>query len=170
MESRRTMDSTDGFVGTNWSRCHDGSPAIRTCAVVRVLDGRASDGGAERLRASRVERAHLPPFEKRGGKGTEGAASIHERATAGAGGIRFARRASLGPLPAGVLPIGGAGEVSGGRNRGAGEHEGDGVVLRFRSVSLGISTAGFKWPDRIRPVGPVIGRARKRPRCSECGR
>ena len=63
------------------------------------------------------------------------------------------------------LPICRAGELDCvGRIGGAGEHEGDGMVRGFNSIALGIPTADFEWPARIRSSGPVNRSTGERPR------
>src|SRR5713226_3210712 len=95
----------------------------------------------------------------------------HEWTAAGAGRVRFGWRSSLEPLPASVLPVCGGGKLDRvGRIAGAGEHEGDGVVRGFNSISLGIPTAGFEWPARIRSSGPVNRSTGEQPQCDEFGR
>jgi len=53
---------------------------------------------------------------------------------------------------------------------GAGEHEGDGMVRGFSSISLGIPTADFEWPDRVRSSRPVNRSAGHESQCNECGK
>src|SRR5208282_1147010 len=141
-------ESTDGFDAMSWSWCHE-------AWSLSVSAGRAfGHCGTERAGASksanRAVRAHLPAVEGRGGEVAEGVATLHAWTAAGAGGIRVAGRSSVEPVPAGLLPISGAGEFDCvGRRGGAGEHEGDGLAHGFHSISFGIPTADFERPTRI---------------------
>src|SRR5208282_4941434 len=152
---------TDGFSVTNWSKYHDRVESatddsaicqpMPSCGASCISPGRAAGNcGAERQRASESPirftdksasggiRAHVQSVKEHGRKGAEAATTLHARTAAFARWIRLVGRASVGSLPACLLPVHRAGEFDCvRRSGGAGEHEGDGVVHGLNAVPFG---------------------------------
>src|ERR1035438_1602136 len=110
MASKPTMASMGGCNATKWSRRHDAAGSSH-----EMFSGRPADDwfGTNRPSSeSSAGRAHLSAAEKRGREGPEKLAIFHERTVACARRIRLSRRSPAQPLPAGLLPILGTGDLN----------------------------------------------------------